>query len=78
MTTVMRNNIRQQLILYSDGHPSYPGVAHNLNLRHHVVNYNRGFVAPDCTHNNSIEGFWAHLKSTMRKQHGVRRENIED
>jgi hypothetical protein len=64
--------------LYSDGYPSYPAVAHNLNLIHNVVNHSRGFVAPDGTHTNNIEGFWAHLKNSMRKEHGVKRCNIDN
>ncbi len=56
MTDVMRNNIRKESILYSDGHPFYPGIARNLNLRHHVGNHNRGFVSSYGTHTSSIEG----------------------
>ncbi|KAG0419816.1 hypothetical protein DMUE_6361, partial [Dictyocoela muelleri] len=62
-------------ILYTDGHPSYPQVAENLGLQHQVVNHSLGFVAPDGTHTNLIEGFWSHLKAKMRSQHGV---NIDD
>jgi hypothetical protein len=64
--------------LFTDGHPSYPGVASNLSLVHSVVNHNRGFVASDGTHTNNIEGFWSHLKSSMRKENGVQREKIDD
>lgn len=64
--------------LVSDGYPTYPGVALNLYLNHNVVNHTLGFVAPDGSHSNSIEGFWSHLKSTMRKEHGVMRENIDN
>jgi hypothetical protein len=64
-------------ILYSDGHPSYPGVTRNLGLTHQVVNHSVGFVAEDGTHTNNIEGFWAHLKSCMRKENGVKRVNID-
>lgn len=64
-------------ILRSDGHPSYPEVAKNLSVVHHVVNHSLGFVAPDGSHTNNIEGFWAHLKSEMRRENGVKRDNID-
>ncbi|KAG0437596.1 hypothetical protein DMUE_3600, partial [Dictyocoela muelleri] len=64
-------------ILYTDGHPSYPAVAENLCLEHRVVNHSEGFKSVDGIHTNNIEGFWACLKSNMRKEHGVKRDNIE-
>jgi hypothetical protein len=63
--------------LYSDGYPSYPLVADELGLRHHVVNHSFGFVAADRTNTNTIEDFWSHLKSTMRKENGIKRINID-
>lgn len=64
-------------ILYSDGYPSYPSVADNLHLIHHVVNHSEGFKAPDGTHTNTIEGLWSVMKSEMTKQHGVKRCDID-
>lgn len=64
--------------LHSDGHPSYPAVARALNVNHLTVNHSRGFRAEDGTHTNGIEGFWAHMKNSMRKEHGVNRELIDD
>ncbi|KAG0440662.1 hypothetical protein DMUE_1572 [Dictyocoela muelleri] len=64
--------------LHSDGYPSYPGVAENLCLSHEVVNYSEGFISENGTHTNNIEGFWAHLKGTMRKEHGVKRDNVDN
>ncbi|KAG0429306.1 hypothetical protein DMUE_5748 [Dictyocoela muelleri] len=64
--------------LHTDGHPSYPIVAKNLGLNHKVVIHSEGFKAPDGTHTNNIEGFWAVLKSSMRKEHGVKRCNIDE
>lgn len=63
---------------YTDGHPSYPGVAKNLHLHHKIVNHSIGFTTSDGTHTNGIEGFWAILKDKMRKEHGVKRLNIDD
>lgn len=64
-------------ILFSDGYPSYPRVAENLSLEHHVVNHTTGFVAEDGTNTNSIECFWSHMKSSMRKENGVKRVNVD-
>lgn len=78
ITDCLRGSINLGSVLVSDGHASYPSVARNLNLVHHVVNHSLGFVGPDGTHSNNIEGFWSHLKSTMRKENGVKRINIDD
>ena len=78
ITACLEGNILIGSKLYSDGYPSYPAVAANLFLNHEIVNHNRGFVTEDGVHTNNIEGFWAHLKSMMRKEHGVKRENIDD
>lgn len=77
MTAAFNGILREGSVLYSDGHRSYPQVARNLNLQHSIVNHSVGFVAPDGTHTNNMEGFWAHLKSSMRKEHGVGREMID-
>lgn len=65
-------------LLHTDGYPTYPSVAENLCISHRVVNHSRSFVAEDGTHTNNIEGFWAHLKSSMRKENGVKRSNIDN
>ncbi|KAG0431059.1 hypothetical protein DMUE_5597 [Dictyocoela muelleri] len=64
--------------LHTDARLSYPTVAINLGLNHKVVIHTEGFKAPDGTHTNNIEGFWAGLKSSMRKEHGVKRCNIDE
>lgn len=68
MTRVFEPVVSVGSILHSDGYPSYLAVADNLNLAHHVVNHSRGFVSVDGTHTNNIEGFGAHLKSSIRKE----------
>lgn len=78
ITRYFEGIIRVGSILHSDGYPSYPSVANNLSIEHHVVNHSRGFISPDGTHTNNIEGFWAHMKSTMRKESGVKRDIIDD
>lgn len=46
-------------------------------MRHNIINHSLGFTNINGEHTNDIESFWAHLKSTMRKECGVKRENIE-
>jgi len=41
------------------------------------VNHTKGFCTSDGSHTNNIEGFWAHMKSSMRKKHGVKRSSID-
>lgn len=78
LSECLKNYIFPNSILFTDGHPSYPAVSNNLMCQHYVVNHNHGFVADDGTHTNSIEGFWSHVKSSMRKEHGVKRSNIDN
>ncbi|KCZ77687.1 hypothetical protein H311_01298, partial [Anncaliia algerae PRA109] len=52
--------------------------AQNLLLEHNVVNHNQGFITHDGIHTNNIEGFWSFLKSEMRRQGGVMRNNIDE
>lgn len=77
ITNALQGIIRNDVNLLTDGHPSYPSVARNLNCVHRNVNHSVGFVAPDGTHTNNIEGFWSHLKSSMRKENGVKRVYID-
>ena len=60
-----------------DGYPSYPEVNRFLNLERRVVNHTHGFRALNGTHTNDIEGFWSFMKEKMRKEHGVKKENID-
>ncbi|KAI5152874.1 hypothetical protein ENBRE01_3082 [Enteropsectra breve] len=78
ITNVLHEKIIPCSNFLTDGYPSYPQVAANLHLEHHVVNHSEGFITADGVHTNGIEGFWAHLKSQMRKQHGVARNNIDN
>ena len=70
-------NIKNDSILFTDGLPSYPSVAKNLNFRHKIVNHSEGFGLEDGIYTNNIEGFFGHVKSTMRKENGVFRDHID-
>lgn len=78
LTSALEGKIRVNSEMHTDGHPSYPAVANNLAVNHKIVNHSRGFRSEDRTHTNGIEGFWAHLKTSMRKEHGVKRDDIDD
>lgn len=64
--------------LHTDGFASYPRVAANIGVKHRTVNHSIGFVGEDGIHTNNIEGFWSHLKGSMRRENGVKRENIDN
>ncbi len=74
------NAIKGEILLestvFSNGYSLYPSVSRNLFFD--CGNHNHGFVSSDGIHNNGIEGFWYHLKASMRKENGVKRENIDD
>lgn len=72
----LEGKIKIGTIVCTDGYSSYPQTCNNLALEHRIVNHSEGFVAEDGTHTNNIEGFWSHLKSQMRKENGVKRENL--
>ncbi|KCZ80474.1 hypothetical protein H312_02111, partial [Anncaliia algerae PRA339] len=75
---VLEGRLRVNSIFFTEGYPSYPTVAENLSLQHHIVNHNEGFVNEDGIHSNNIEGFWSYLKLEMRRQGGVLRNNIDE
>lgn len=64
--------------LISDGHPSYPSVVENLGVDHKIVNHTLGFINDDGFHTNDIENLWSCMKSDMTRQHGMKRENIDE
>ncbi|EPR78319.1 hypothetical protein SLOPH_2703 [Spraguea lophii 42_110] len=68
LARVLDGIIRVGSVLCGDGYPSYPAVAVNLNLSHIIVNHSHGFVNEDGDNTNTIESFWSHLKSSMRKK----------
>ena len=76
MLAAVRHRIAPGSILVTDGHPSYPAVASELEMEHRSVNHSVGFTTLDGVHSNNIEAFWSHLKATMRKEFGIRRENL--
>lgn len=77
LTNDLEGLIHVGSMLRSDGHPSYPSFAANLHCSHSVVNHTNGFINEEGIHTNNIEAFWSHLKSSMRKENGVKRANID-
>lgn len=75
---VLERNIKVGSTLRTDGYPSYPQAARDIGMIHYVVSHAEGFVTSDGIHTNNIEGFWSHLKSQMRKENGVKRNDIDE
>lgn len=75
LTELLRRRIEPGSILVTDGDPSYPGTARNLNLEHVIVPHVEGFTTPAGDHTNSIENLWGHLKIEMRSRYGVMKSN---
>lgn len=42
--------------IVTDGRKAYPGSAKAANCQHKMVNHTEGFVGPDGTHTNNVEG----------------------
>ena len=63
-------------VLYIDGHPSYPIVPRNLNLRYNIVNHSTGVRAIEVIHTKNIEGYWVHIKTTMRKEYCFHKKTL--
>ncbi|KKO73759.1 hypothetical protein AAJ76_2480001203 [Vairimorpha ceranae] len=40
----------------------------NFKLWDHIINHTEGFRSEDGSHTNNIEGFWGHMKGTIRKK----------
>lgn len=76
-TQILGTELAPKTVLVSDGYPSYPQAARNLNFTHLVVNHSLGFVNEEGDNTNSIENLWSHLKTEMRRRHGIRYDNWE-
>jgi len=57
---VRRHVDTENSVLFTDQYPAYRPMRHFI--EHRAVNHAITYVAPDGTHTNSIEGFWALLK----------------
>jgi len=76
LTKVINKYIKPNSILITDGYPSYPGVAAELNMNHKIVNHSKGFKNEDGSHTNFIENLWSHLKLSISAKHGISRSNL--
>ena len=71
MKSIIRNNIEDGTIIYSDYWMSYDKAIEEINfeffsgLGHEKVNHSEGFVSPDGICTNTIEGTWNGTKCTM-------------
>ena len=65
-------------VLYTDVHSLYPFTAFALGVEQPWLNSSVGFRGDNGTHTNTIEGFWVHMKGSMRKEHGTNHNHIDD
>ncbi len=74
---VIKEYVLPGSILVTDGYPSYPIAARNLNMVHCVVNHTEGFKNLNGDHTNNIENLWSHLKLVIASKYGVMKHNIK-
>lgn len=65
---VIENNVQQGSEIHTDELLSYSGLKHK-GYNHKTVNHGAGEYVRDNCHVNSIEGFWARLKLSIRGTH---------
>ena len=75
---ILRQYVHLQSKLLTDGYPSYPRAAQNLNLLHSVVDHSRVFINEQGENTNGIEGLWSNLKGKMRASNGVKRADVSE
>lgn len=68
--------IKNDSILFADRLPLYLAVARNLNLNIISSFTLEILVFVDNIHMNKIEGFWDHMKSTIKKENGALRDYL--
>lgn len=76
LARIMGNHVRASSTIVSDGYPSYPRAVRSISCSHIVVPHIDGFVTSDGESTNKIENLWSHLKSDIRKKHGVAHNNL--
>ena len=57
---------------------SYSETTTNLYFNNHFVNNSTGFVGPGEMYTNIIDGFWSHLKVSMKKENEIKRETNDN
>ncbi|KAG0423661.1 hypothetical protein DMUE_6133, partial [Dictyocoela muelleri] len=78
ITNILEQFVNKNSIIVSDGYPSYPKAIENVKCKHIIVPHTEGFVNEDGESTNKIENLWSHLKGDIRKNHGVRYDNIDN
>lgn len=74
---VMREFIKRNSIIVTDGYPSYPPAVHDFESVHIIVNHSEGFRNNDGYTTNYIENVWSHFKTEYRSRHGLPHSQIE-
>ena len=65
---IVASNVRAGSVVHTDELRSYVGLA-RAGFRHETVNHSAGQYVRGSSHVNSIEGFWARLKLSIRGTH---------
>lgn len=76
MQALFKRYIKEETIIVTDGHLSYPGAVRANNCYHQVVNHSRGFKNINGFHTNNIENLWSILKYEINKRRGVKKSAL--
>lgn len=75
---LLENQLLPGTILITDGYPTYPSVANDLDFTHITVNHSKGFKNDDGDTTNIIEAFWSPLKRMLRIKSGTPRNRLNE
>jgi len=75
---IIRQNVEEGSIIYSDCWAAYNGINKRLRLEHKTVNHSKGFKVPNTNiHTNTIEGTWNGIKMNIAPRNR-NASNIDD
>lgn len=72
---IIRQRIRPDSIVYTDGYKAYD-VLDVSEFKHHRINHSEKFVEDKTNHINGIENFWNQAKRHMRRFNGIPKEQF--
>lgn len=75
LAPIIRQSIKPDSIVYTDGHISYD-VLDVSEFKHHRINHSERFVEGKANHINGIENFWNQAKRHMRRFNGIPKDQF--